>query len=270
VGVCLLTSSSRLHTGGAAVIQSSRRSGKAFTLVELLVVIGIIAVLIAILLPALSAARSQAMTLACGANFRSLGQAMNLYANENRGYVPRDYDLDSSNTHLFWAEVLAKHVGYPLDDLYPLPSDASRDPILGPRLAKAPVYHCPAFPMPDHQIDYVANSWFEGSDLGENGMLCPTMRLVAIKRQTEVAFLLEGNALLPNNAFSNYDIKSVDTLAYNRENAADPFNQHTSEQVRILNDNRHRGRCNVLFFDGHVTAVPWREIGKEYFRTIGN
>lgn len=38
--------------------------------------------------------------------------------------------------------------------------------------------------------------------------------------------------------------------------------------MRSLNDNRHRGRCNILFFDGHVAAPTWREIGKEYFRTL--
>lgn len=61
---------------------------KAFTLVELLVVIGIIAVLIAILLPALSAARKSAQSLACEANLRTLGQALIMHANEHKGYMP--------------------------------------------------------------------------------------------------------------------------------------------------------------------------------------
>ena len=60
----------------------------AFTLVELLVVIGIIALLLAILLPALGKAKKQANTVACAANLRSILQGMRMYAEDNKGWIP--------------------------------------------------------------------------------------------------------------------------------------------------------------------------------------
>lgn len=59
----------------------------AFTLIELIVVIGIIAVLVGLLLPALSRARQQANSVVCRSNLRQLGIVLQMYANDNRGWL---------------------------------------------------------------------------------------------------------------------------------------------------------------------------------------
>ncbi len=79
---------------------------RAFTLIELLVVVAIIALLISILLPAMRGAREQAKRVKCGANLRSIGQAVASCEAENRGYGPMWDDGNTSRMMLTWLDVL--------------------------------------------------------------------------------------------------------------------------------------------------------------------
>jgi prepilin-type N-terminal cleavage/methylation domain-containing protein/prepilin-type processing-associated H-X9-DG protein len=68
---------------------SATRRPTGFTLIEILVVIGIIALLMALLLPALERAREHANVVRCATHLQQIGQSLALYANENRGDYPR-------------------------------------------------------------------------------------------------------------------------------------------------------------------------------------
>ncbi len=98
----------------------SKRNG-AFTLVELLVVIGIIALLIAMLLPALNRARAQSNQVACASNLRQLGIAMIMYT-QDTGYYPgarwnTTYETSGPNSnaggidYAVWPTRLRKYMG---------------------------------------------------------------------------------------------------------------------------------------------------------------
>src|SRR5437763_14496097 len=104
---------------------ADRREG--FTLVELLVVIGIIALLIGILLPALNKARESARRVACISNMRQIAAAVLSFANEHQGFVP-----GRAGGKTVWYDPTSKNVAHYVELTGPSASQlpASRDCIV--------------------------------------------------------------------------------------------------------------------------------------------
>jgi prepilin-type N-terminal cleavage/methylation domain-containing protein/prepilin-type processing-associated H-X9-DG protein len=94
--------------GGSAAGDGRRHANRGFTLVELLVVIGIITVLTALLLPAIGGARRGARATVCLSNVRQLGAAYQMYLNGNRG---KSFKYIDFNEETYWMGLIAPFLG---------------------------------------------------------------------------------------------------------------------------------------------------------------
>jgi len=94
-----------------------RRVKAAFTLIDLLVVIAIIAILAALLLPALASAKQRAWTTSCTSNLRQVGLAMRMFADDNADYFPESGGLiywgatDAATGKASWMEQIFPNIG---------------------------------------------------------------------------------------------------------------------------------------------------------------
>src|SRR5687768_6606342 len=141
-----------------------RRRGftpRAFTLVELLVVIGIIALLIAILLPVLGRARDSANAAKCSANLRQLGIAIILYAQPGGYLPPSEAPLSPQWEYTKWPSIL---VG---TKCLNGAGTAAMDTVSGP----ATIFKCPSDATIDADRD--VNLLFQGTSYIPNGRLMP-------------------------------------------------------------------------------------------------
>ncbi|HEX8913169.1 MAG TPA: prepilin-type N-terminal cleavage/methylation domain-containing protein [Humisphaera sp.] len=230
-----------------AVHRPKRRS--AFTLVELLVVIGIIALLMSILLPTLGRVREQANMIKCGSNLRQFGQVLHLYANQNNGRVPLGYNGAS-----------ARHGGYMvaqdgewrvLGTLYE--SRLLQDGIEG--------FYCPSKLDTRWQYDSPDNPWPPPSPAPRLNRLGMTVRPAVQFSTAAGKGMVPVSSTLDKEAYRGKfpQLSQMRGQAIAAEMFGEPVNAGIAVNPTVL---PHNNMLNVAFADGSVRAIDTRVLNK--------
>jgi len=230
---------------------------KGFTLVELLVVIGIIALLIAILMPVLGRAKEQANWVKCLSNMRQIGQAFQMYVSNNKGTFPRPgvgggaftpedwiYYEDTAPDRKMDDSAIAKYLGTPLNrSVFQCPSDDVT--VRRPGAEKYPYSY-----SGNYLIMRLGPSFGNVYDaVWGPGQTNDTMRITQVVNAPDKILLIDETAETVDDGCwawmgdlgQGYNVMSTRHM-------------RRQEQLQFLNDYR-AGWGNALFVDGHAGKI---------------
>lgn len=253
------------------------RNRTAFTLVELLVVIGIIAVLISILLPALNKARKAANEVACASNLKQLGIALTMYT-QQYGFYPGTYTgTNSGTTVAVWPARLRKFLNgnqslfrcpqRTVDDDWPFGYESSakatpREEGLGYKLGES------MLPRDGGRFSYGYNDWGAGQqwNVGNNSGAFEMDNRSTGEKQRGLGGDIDnagGRELKATRVRKPADMIAITDVepggAANGVGAGWDFNvdpRNPGESPAPV----HRGGSNLLYCDGHVAWKAEKEL----------
>ena len=236
--------------------RTTNRSRPAFSLVELLVVIGVVGLLLALLLPVVGAVRRAARSTKCLANLHQWGQAYQMYLGTNGG---RSFSLgkipsrmDDGDNPLMWWEVLRPHQGEisPGEIAETLLCPEATEPA---NVAPKDAFHAwgperfwdtPTKIRGPYVGSYGFNSWLYHPAKEEDRM--PEHLRLPTKQADKVPVIFDC---------ARFDIPVLDTDPPALFGAALPAGTKPGA-MRWVSLERHKDGVNVVFLDGHAEHVP--------------
>ena len=225
----------------------------AFTLVELLVVVGIIGLLVAILLPTLGRARENANRVKCLSNLRQLGMAMDMYVNDNKGCWPGGAQLQDIQVReddwIWWQEV-------------PVMPNRPKVDINGSKILlylgtfKEDVFRCPSDNIDAHtphtggvyRYSYVINQYLVDGRIKYSAVRNASEKIMMVE---EDEWSINDGYWNPGQGLTTSDSKDLIAIRHDRLKV---FPDPRAQAIASHPNAQRRG--NVVFVDGHADYVP--------------
>lgn len=225
-----------------------RRHGRAFTLIELLTVIAVIAILAGLLLPSLARARSKARQVQCGSNLRQVSLAFHLYADDHLDRVPPNRDGEDIPLGETWVQ---GWLGLPGPDCTNV--SFLKQSLLGQYLSDVSLWRCPSTgpvklgPTPQIRVRTVSINGFIGT---------PVASPSASTYRKRSDFLRPGPSELLTVMEERVDTINDGSFAMQWDfDSRHPGSWMLRDKPAL----HHSSGANLSFGDGHIEIKHWRD-----------
>jgi prepilin-type N-terminal cleavage/methylation domain-containing protein/prepilin-type processing-associated H-X9-DG protein len=235
---------------------NTTRRRRAFTLVEMLVVIAIITILAGLLLPALGLAKKKGQQTRCLSNQKQLGLSMMMYVDDNQGAFAGIASVHLGFNGADWIYWRTNTAVYPPIEKSPIVAQTGS--------ASAALFRCPLdlisgarFTAPTADGPYLYSYSLTGYGTAAYAGFTGN-----VNRGMSTIFTAKSKFVFKQNAVINPSLKIMFA-----EEPGGPYDSPTGSVA--INDgrwmagqdpltNRHQGNANVSFADGHAQEVPWQ------------
>jgi len=227
-----------------------RSAAIAFTLVELLVVIGILALLASILFPVFSTVRGKARQISCLSNIRQLGQAFLMYGQDYDGLVPWAKDASDAYVPRMWeSQPRCKELLPGMPFVHPTPERASQDSQEGALAAyvrSRTVWRCPS----DTGFDYLDhNDSCDGP--------CPLSARPTMHQAFGSSYLYRTELAFRRVSLDTLSGVAIDGSTVGPSSIHLLFDGNGSWHGGWTGLLRRQLRYNAVFADGHASSLDW-------------